>query len=60
MTAPNAAHAAIEAIWRIEGARVIAGVAHLVRDIGLAEDLAQDALVAALKIDLPTARLTTR
>ncbi len=49
MTQANAAHAAIEAIWRIEGARIIAGVAHLVRDIGLAEDLAQDALVAALK-----------
>jgi RNA polymerase sigma factor (sigma-70 family) len=49
MTQLNPAHAAIEAIWRIEGARIIAGVAHLVRDIGLAEDLAQDALVAALK-----------
>ena len=49
MIPPNAAHAAIDAIWRIEGAKIIAGVAHLVRDIGLAEDLAQDALVAALK-----------
>jgi RNA polymerase sigma factor (sigma-70 family) len=49
MTSPqHAAHRAIEAIWRIEGARIIAGVARLVRDIGLAEDLAQDALLAAL------------
>jgi RNA polymerase sigma factor (sigma-70 family) len=39
----------LEAIWRIEGARIIAAVARLVRDIGLAEELAQDALVAALE-----------
>ncbi len=39
---------AIEAIWRIESARVIAGLARLVRDVGLAEELAQDAFVAAL------------
>jgi RNA polymerase sigma factor (sigma-70 family) len=39
----------IEAVWRIEAARLIAGLARLVRDIGLAEDLAQDALVAALE-----------
>jgi RNA polymerase sigma factor (sigma-70 family) len=45
---PHATHQAIEAIWRIEGAKIIAGVARMVRDIGLAEDLAQDALVAAL------------
>jgi RNA polymerase sigma-70 factor, ECF subfamily len=38
----------IDAIWRIESARVIAAVARMVRDVGLAEDLAQDALVAAL------------
>jgi RNA polymerase sigma factor (sigma-70 family) len=44
----HAAHRAIEAIWRIEGAKIIAGVARMVHDIGLAEDLAQDALVAAL------------
>jgi RNA polymerase sigma factor (sigma-70 family) len=44
----HAAHRAIEAIWRIEGAKIIAGVARMVRDIGLAEDLAQDALVSAL------------
>jgi RNA polymerase sigma factor (sigma-70 family) len=42
-------HGAIEAIWRIESARVIATVARIVRDVGLAEDLAQDALVAALE-----------
>jgi RNA polymerase sigma-70 factor, ECF subfamily len=40
---------AIEAIWRIESARIIAGVARVVRDVGLAEDLAHDALVAALE-----------
>jgi len=42
-------HTAVEALWRIESARLIAGLAHIVRDIGLAEDLAQDALVAALE-----------
>ncbi|MFN7960971.1 MAG: RNA polymerase sigma factor [Thermoanaerobaculia bacterium] len=49
MTSAPDAHRAIEAIWRIESARVIAGLGRLVRDIGLAEDLAQDALVAALE-----------
>lgn len=44
-----ATHRAIEAVWRIESARIIAGVARLVRDVGLAEELAQDALVAALE-----------
>ena len=39
----------IEAVWRIESARLIAGLARMVRDIGLAEELAQDALVAALE-----------
>jgi RNA polymerase sigma-70 factor (ECF subfamily) len=39
----------IEAVWRIESARLIAGIAHLVRDVALAEDLAQEALVAALE-----------
>ena len=39
----------IEAVWRIESARLIAGLARTVRDVGLAEDLAQDALVAALE-----------
>jgi len=43
------AHAAIEAVWRIESARLIAGLARIVRDVGIAEDLAQDALVAALE-----------
>jgi RNA polymerase sigma factor (sigma-70 family) len=42
-------HRAIEAVWRIESARLIAGLARIVRDIGIAEDLAQDALVAALE-----------
>lgn len=42
-------HRAIEAVWRIEAARLIAGLARLVRDVGLAEELAQDALVAALE-----------
>jgi RNA polymerase sigma factor (sigma-70 family) len=40
---------AIDAVWRIESARLIAGLTRIVRDIGLAEDLAQDALVAALE-----------
>jgi len=43
------AHRAIDAIWRIESARLIAGLARMVRDVGLAEDLAQDALVRALE-----------
>jgi RNA polymerase sigma factor (sigma-70 family) len=42
-------HRAIQAVWRIESARVIAGIARMVRDVGLAEELAQDALVAALE-----------
>ena len=42
-------HQAIDAVWRIESAKIVAGVARLVRDIGLAEELAQDALVAALE-----------
>jgi RNA polymerase sigma factor (sigma-70 family) len=42
-------HRAIDAVWRIESARLIAGLARIVRDLGLAEDLAQDALVAALQ-----------
>jgi RNA polymerase sigma factor (sigma-70 family) len=39
----------IDAVWRIESARIIAGLARMVRDVGLAEELAQDALVAALE-----------
>ncbi|MGE5242387.1 MAG: RNA polymerase sigma factor [Bacteroidota bacterium] len=42
-------HRAIDAVWRIESARIIAGLARLVRDVGLAEELAQDALLAALE-----------
>jgi RNA polymerase sigma-70 factor (ECF subfamily) len=42
-------HRTIEAVWRIESARLIAGLARFVRDVGLAEELAQDALVAALE-----------
>ena len=42
-------HRAIDAVWRIESPRLIAGLARIVRDVGLAEDLAQDALVAALE-----------
>jgi RNA polymerase sigma factor (sigma-70 family) len=43
------AHRAIEAVWRIESARLIAGLARMLRDVGLAEELAQDALVIALE-----------
>jgi len=42
-------HRVIDAVWRIESARLIAGLARIVRDVGLAEELAQDALVAALE-----------
>ena len=48
MTAADT-HAAIDAVWRIESPKLIAGLARLVRDVGLAEDLAHDALVAALE-----------
>jgi RNA polymerase sigma factor (sigma-70 family) len=44
-----APHRAIDAVWRMESARVIAGLARMVRDVGLAEELAQDALVVALE-----------
>src|SRR5207302_11095162 len=47
--AATEAHRAIEAIWRIESARLIAGLARIVGDIETAEELAQDALVAALE-----------
>ena len=46
---PSDTHRAIDAVWRIESARLIAGLARIVRDVGLAEELAQDALVAALE-----------
>jgi RNA polymerase sigma factor (sigma-70 family) len=42
-------HRAIDAVWRIESPRLIAGLARIVRDVGVAEDLAHDALVAALE-----------
>ena len=42
-------HRAIEAVWKMESARVIAGLTRIVRDVGVAEDLAQEALVAALE-----------
>ncbi|WP_024869882.1 RNA polymerase sigma factor [Pseudoxanthomonas suwonensis] len=42
-------HRTIDAVWRMESARVIAGLTRMVRDVGLAEELAQDALVAALE-----------
>jgi RNA polymerase sigma factor (sigma-70 family) len=49
MTDARDTHRAIEAVWRIESARLIAGLARVVGDVGLAEELAQDALVAALE-----------
>ena len=45
----EATHRAIDAVWRIESAKIIAALARMVRDVGLAEELAQDALVAALQ-----------
>jgi RNA polymerase sigma factor (sigma-70 family) len=48
VTVPDT-HRAIDAVWRIESARLIAGLARMVGDVGVAEDLAQDALVAALE-----------
>jgi RNA polymerase sigma factor (sigma-70 family) len=45
----SATHSAIDAVWRIESAKLIAGLARMVRDVGLAEELAQDALVVALE-----------
>src|SRR5580704_310346 len=48
MTATDT-HRAIDAVWRIESPRLIAGLTRIVRDVGIAEDLAQDALVAALE-----------
>ena len=45
----NDTHGAIDAVWRIESAKLIAGLTRIVRDVGIAEDLAQEALVAALE-----------
>jgi RNA polymerase sigma-70 factor (ECF subfamily) len=42
-------HRAIDAVWRIESARLIAGLTRMVHDVGFAEELAQDTLVAALE-----------
>src|ERR1700744_103065 len=42
-------HKTIEAVWKIESTRLIAGIARVPRDVGIAEELAQDALVAALE-----------
>jgi RNA polymerase sigma factor (sigma-70 family) len=49
LVASTETHRAIEAVWRAESAKVIAHVARIVRDVGLAEELAQDALLAALE-----------
>jgi RNA polymerase sigma-70 factor (ECF subfamily) len=49
LNAPDHTTRAIEAVWRIESAKVIAGVARIVRDVGVAEELAQNAFVAALE-----------
>ncbi|MCW2863270.1 MAG: polymerase subunit sigma-24 [Actinoallomurus sp.] len=48
MTVPDV-HRAIDAVWRLESARIIAGLTRIVRDVGVAEELAQDALVVALE-----------
>src|SRR5215469_8123944 len=48
-TGSAAAHRTIEAVWRLESARIIAGQAGLLREFGIAEELAQDALLAALE-----------
>jgi RNA polymerase sigma-70 factor, ECF subfamily len=45
----GATHGAVEAVWRIESARLIGGLVRIVRDVGLAEDLAQEALVVAMQ-----------
>ncbi|MET0554293.1 MAG: sigma factor, partial [Vicinamibacteria bacterium] len=49
MSAADHTHRAIEAVFRIESARLIAGLTRVVRDVGVAEELAQDALVVALE-----------
>ncbi|HEU4996010.1 MAG TPA: RNA polymerase sigma factor [Gemmatimonadaceae bacterium] len=49
MTTPNTTHKTIDAVWRIESPRLIASLTRMVGDVGAAEDLAQDALVAALE-----------
>ena len=49
MAGTERVHRTVEAVWRIESARIIAGLARILRDVGLAEEFAQDALVAALE-----------
>ena len=49
MTTSSVTHSTVDAVWRMESPRLIAGLTRMVRDVGLAEDLAQDALVAALE-----------
>lgn len=46
----NDVHRTIEAVWNIESTRLIAAIAHVTRDIGIAEGLAQEALIAALEL----------
>ena len=49
MTGPTTTHRVVEAVWRIESAKLVAALARVTGDVGLAEELAQDALVAALE-----------
>src|SRR5580692_7001045 len=46
---PSDSHRAVDAIWKMEAAKVIGGLTRIVRDVGFAEDLAQEALLAALQ-----------
>src|ERR1700731_1077404 len=46
---PSDSHRAVDAIWKMEAAKVIGGLTRIVRDVGLAEDMAQEALLAALE-----------
>src|SRR5690348_7592781 len=45
----SSVHRTVEAVWRMESAKIIGGLSRLLRDVGLAEEIAQDALVAALE-----------
>ena len=47
--AVSTVHRTVEAVWRLEAARIIGGLTHMIGDIGLAEEFAQDAVVAALE-----------
>jgi predicted RNA polymerase sigma factor len=49
MPEPSATHRAIEAVWKIESPRLIASLTRTIRDVGLAEELAQEAFLAALE-----------